>query len=188
MKPYHLLVPIDGSSFSRRCLEQIQRFFAPDSCRVTLLQVDELPATVLATPLPFSRYTSTVAGFETYRNAESTTHPIYAYQIEQSRQAELEFEMQPLAQELRAAGYKVSIAVRFGDPALEIVAAVAALEIDIIVMATHGRTGLSRLVLGSVAAHVVEAVSVPVMLTHPTREMLHEITARTADVELEVHA
>ena len=188
MRPYRVLAPIDGSPFSSRCLAHIQRFFDPDMCSVVLLRVAELPSAVLATPLPYSSYHTPVATFDTYRNAESTTHPIYAHQIEQSRRAELELELQPLAHQLQAAGYRVTSLVRFGDPAAEIVEAVHALDADVVVMATHGRHGLSRLVLGSVAAHVVEAVAVPVLLTHPMRETLQELAPEEELEALEVHA
>lgn len=41
-----------------------------------------------------------------------------------------------------------------------------ALDADLIVMATHGRTGLAHFVLGSVAERVVHAADVPVLLIH----------------------
>src|SRR5262249_7345095 len=40
---------------------------------------------------------------------------------------------------------------------------------DLIVMATHGRTGLSHLLLGSVAERVVRAATCPVLTLHPGR-------------------
>lgn len=43
-------------------------------------------------------------------------------------------------------------------------------EIDLIVMSTHGRTGLSRLLFGSVARAVMECVEVPVLLIQPEKE------------------
>ncbi|GHF61290.1 nucleotide-binding universal stress UspA family protein [Deinococcus metalli] len=42
----------------------------------------------------------------------------------------------------------------------------AALDADLIVMATHGRTGLAHLILGSVAERVVHGAGVPVLLVH----------------------
>lgn len=42
--------------------------------------------------------------------------------------------------------------------------------IDLIVMSTHGRTGLSRLLFGSVAREVMECVDVPVLLIRPDKE------------------
>ena len=50
-----------------------------------------------------------------------------------------------------------------GDPAVEIIVAAAEHRADLIVMATHGRTGLSRFFLGSVAERVVRESTVPVL-------------------------
>jgi nucleotide-binding universal stress UspA family protein len=62
---------------------------------------------------------------------------------------------------------KVNIDVRVGDPASGI--AMAAIEgaADLIVMATHGRTGLKRALLGSVARTVLRTSPTPVVLVHP---------------------
>ena len=62
----------------------------------------------------------------------------------------------------------VSIAkVLPGDPAEEIVKYVDAEGIDLVIMGTHGRKGLDRILFGSVAAHVVTRSSVPVMTVNP---------------------
>lgn len=53
--------------------------------------------------------------------------------------------------------------VRRGDPAVEIVKFADENRVDMIVMTTHGRTGLSRLLMGSVAEHVVRKASCPVL-------------------------
>jgi nucleotide-binding universal stress UspA family protein len=55
------------------------------------------------------------------------------------------------------------VEVMTGDPAVEIMVAAAEHRADSIVMATHGRTGLSRLFLGSVAERVVRESTVPVL-------------------------
>lgn len=50
-----------------------------------------------------------------------------------------------------------------GNPAREILGAVASTKCDLIVMGTHGRTGLRRLLMGSVAEQVVRRASCPVL-------------------------
>jgi nucleotide-binding universal stress UspA family protein len=50
-----------------------------------------------------------------------------------------------------------------GDPATEILRIAQAIQADLIVMGTHGRTGLRRLLLGSVAEQVVRRASCPVV-------------------------
>jgi nucleotide-binding universal stress UspA family protein len=57
-----------------------------------------------------------------------------------------------------------------GDPAEEIVRYIDAEGIDLVVMSTHGRKGLDRVLFGSVANHVVTNSSVPVMTVNPYRK------------------
>jgi len=59
------------------------------------------------------------------------------------------------------------IVTRSGDPAEEIVQAVSALGVDLVVMATHGRTGLTHLFMGSVAERVVRESPEPVLTIRP---------------------
>ena len=60
------------------------------------------------------------------------------------------------------------IEICVGDAAEEILAAAKRYDADLVVMATHGRRGVSRLLLGSVAARVVSAATIPVLLVrHP---------------------
>jgi nucleotide-binding universal stress UspA family protein len=59
------------------------------------------------------------------------------------------------ATRLRAAGLDVTWKVVQGDPAHEILQAAGEVDADMIVMGTHGRTGLTRLLLGSVARNVI---------------------------------
>jgi|SRR5208282_2374448 len=59
------------------------------------------------------------------------------------------------------------VAIMLGDPGVEVVQAAKRLRSDLIVMATHGRKGLRRLVLGSVAEHVVREAPCPVLTVKP---------------------
>lgn len=54
----------------------------------------------------------------------------------------------------------------FGQPAKEIVAYAAEHDVDAVVMGSHGRRGLDRMLLGSVAERVVRRASVPVTVVH----------------------
>jgi nucleotide-binding universal stress UspA family protein len=69
-----------------------------------------------------------------------------------------------IAAGLAAEGVPADPAVRAGDPAHEIVAEAADRGADLIAMATHGRSGLTRAFLGSVAERVVATSPVPVLL------------------------
>jgi nucleotide-binding universal stress UspA family protein len=59
--------------------------------------------------------------------------------------------------------------VRLGDPASGIAMAALDTQADLIVMATHGRTGVQRAMLGSVAGTVLRTACTPVVLIHPSR-------------------
>lgn len=61
----------------------------------------------------------------------------------------------------------VETSVRQGEPAEEIAAAAREYSAAAVVMATHGRTGLVRSILGSVAGGVLHRSEVPVVLVHP---------------------
>jgi nucleotide-binding universal stress UspA family protein len=54
--------------------------------------------------------------------------------------------------------------VWYGPAAAAIVEAAAAQKADMIVMCTHGRTGLGRLVLGSVAESVLRGTTIPILI------------------------
>jgi universal stress protein A len=57
----------------------------------------------------------------------------------------------------------VATAVRWGEPVEEIVVYAREQAIDLIVVATHGRTGLSHVLLGSVAERIVREAPCPVL-------------------------
>jgi len=72
--------------------------------------------------------------------------------------------LEHLAQPLRDAGQNVEVLAREGPAAPVLLEMIAEHKIDLVVMATHGRTGIGRWVLGSVAAAVAEQSPVPVLL------------------------
>jgi nucleotide-binding universal stress UspA family protein len=57
--------------------------------------------------------------------------------------------------------------VRIGSPAAEVVAAAKDLHADLVCIGTHGRGGLSRVILGSVAEEVVRHAPCPVLTVRP---------------------
>jgi nucleotide-binding universal stress UspA family protein len=71
------------------------------------------------------------------------------------------------AELFKRGGTRYQIAVRFGDPAAEIVRYAEEEKVDLIMMATHGHTGLARIVSGSVVSRVVESGVCPIVLVRP---------------------
>lgn len=52
----------------------------------------------------------------------------------------------------------------FGDPRKDIITITRRMNADVVVIGTHGKKGLEKLILGSVAESILKAVDVPVML------------------------
>jgi universal stress protein A len=65
-------------------------------------------------------------------------------------------------------GEIIELCVDFGNPGEEILDQASVHKADLIVMGTHGRTGLGRLLLGSVAEHVLRRANCPVLLIKGT--------------------
>ena len=79
----------------------------------------------------------------------------------------------------------VKRAVRHGDPSHEIVDYAREKKMDLIVMATHGRTGLSHVLMGSVAEKVVRHSPIPVLTVKP--EALQVSRLSQEDIEEQLH-
>lgn len=88
--------------------------------------------------------------------------------------------VETMAKALQDQGVKVDAKVRYGDPVDEILDRVTRGHIDLVALATHGRTGLTRLVLGGVAQRVLRSTSVPVLLVRALAEV--ELEHRPRDV------
>ena len=101
-------------------------------------------------------------GFPVERSPELL--PIYADAAKASRREHDELARDMTAQ-LQSAGLTAEADRLDGDAATELVAAAKAWRADLIVMGTHGRTGLARLILGSVARNVLHHAPCSVLIT-----------------------
>lgn len=173
MKKHKALIPLDGSTFSRQILPHVRRTLGPDEYELILFRVappPEVMGSVPPQPVIVDGLLMQTQVYASERDAELARHPIYASQVWDSFQTALEEELWPDARMLREAGYKVSTVAHFGDPAPEIVALAEKEAIDLVAMATHGRSGLGRLVLGSVAEYVLRHLSIPILLIRPSED------------------
>jgi len=75
--------------------------------------------------------------------------------------------------------------ILYGEPYKEIVQYSQEHEIDLIVIATHGRTGLAHILMGSVAEKIVRLSSVPVLAVKPLE--FRERILKKEDVEEDLH-
>ncbi|HRW04732.1 MAG TPA: universal stress protein [Caldilineaceae bacterium] len=144
-----VLIPVDRSPFSLSIVPHVKRFLDPKTSALTLLHVAEEP-----TPAELRRM-----GVEEY-----TT------QLQRLRgqfQAQVAEELQPLTDELQAAGFAVTVAVSFGEPITQIEHYIGTHEIDLLAMSTHGRSGFGRVLFGSVAQELLQQLSLPILLLRP---------------------
>jgi len=77
-------------------------------------------------------------------------------------------ELNKLAKPLKEEGMDVQVEVKIGKSWQQIVNTAKANSVDLIVIGTHGRTGLSHVLLGSIAEKVVRRASCPVMTIRST--------------------
>jgi nucleotide-binding universal stress UspA family protein len=92
-----------------------------------------------------------------------------AERLKEAERSAVEHHLDEAATQLRAAGIKnVSTRIGEGKPGVEIVELATQESCDVIVMSTHGRTGVKRAMLGSVADYVVHNVeNASVLLVRP---------------------
>ena len=99
--------------------------------------------------------------------AYAETSANWVAEKEKQNQAEVENYLSQVADDLREKGMAVQTAVIWGRPADEILDYTKNSRADLIIMSTHGRSGLSRWVFGSVTERVLRHSAVPVLITPP---------------------
>jgi nucleotide-binding universal stress UspA family protein len=143
-----VMVPLDGSAFAEAALPAALAILGP---------AGELVLTSVAPP-PDHVELDERGRVRAYLDQQEDAIKWEAFDY--LRRVEVQLKQQ--RPELR-----VSLDVRIGDPAPGITMAAIDRDADLIVMATHGRTGIRRAVLGSVAGAVLSTGSVPVVLVSP---------------------
>jgi nucleotide-binding universal stress UspA family protein len=83
--------------------------------------------------------------------------------LEETTKQEAQTSMQKLVEKLRKYKVKVKSLLLKGSPHDQIVKAAKSRKADMIVIGTHGRTGLTKLFMGSVAGKVIATASCPVL-------------------------
>lgn len=172
-----LLVPLDGSAFARAVAPQVRKLFPADRTRLELLHVATPPLRddeLLWSPATLG------PGAALYRpglmGGDPAPHPLEEDEDERldDYRAALREEMQREVEDFEAHGYRASATVVFGEPEIEIARTAEERGVDAVAMATHARSGVGRLLLGSVGKGVLERVSVPVLL-FPATELGDEL-------------
>lgn len=142
-----ILLAIDGSKFSDAATHAVTAQAIPETTEVRVVHVVDIMEN------PFPAMTAFDAEIEHAPNVQR--NPAEAL-------------VEATAELLRAAGLKATTAVEWGDPKSKIIDAAAEWHADLIVVGSHGRTGLERFLIGSVSDAVaryapcsVEVVRIP---------------------------
>ncbi len=78
-----------------------------------------------------------------------------------------ETKMEEFVEEFFKSIFRPKTKILIGDIAEEIITYIKSEEIDLVIMGTHGRKGIDRIIFGSVADRVIKSATVPVMSVNP---------------------
>jgi nucleotide-binding universal stress UspA family protein len=164
MKIQKILVPVDYSEDSQRALQGGASLAEKYGAKLLLLHVipnavDEVYSggTELRSP--------TLSYYETMAPGVWAKHPIIIDRVDTAHT-----ELRDLADKHLKDATPVQIKVAVGKPIEEILHVAREEQVDLIVMGTHGRTGVRHLVLGSVAEAVSRQAPCPVLTVRLGRE------------------
>lgn len=141
----HILIPLDGSKLAETALPVALEVAQKFDSEITLLRVVLPPHVVSHTT--GAAYASLITGLREIAFEE----------------AEIYLKAQQDA--LRQQGYRIHSQIVDGEPVADIILdAAETLAVDLIVMCTHGRSGVSRWVFGSVADRILRQAAIPILL------------------------
>lgn len=143
----HILVGLDGSPLAESILAEVSVLAEGLNAQITLLHV-----------IPVSR------------NLQGGNVDRFLSPLIQQEETKVHEYLRQVAQRLIDAGLTVQDRVKIGDAASEILQTATEEKIDLIALATHGRSGLQRWVYGSVAEKVLHTTRTPLLLLRPTEE------------------
>jgi nucleotide-binding universal stress UspA family protein len=144
-----ILIPLDGSALAEQILEPALMLGGPAEAEYTLLHV--VQPRVLLRWGPF------------------TTPTDLDFEATQRRQSDAQHYLERIARPLRAAGKQVVLRVVAAEQVAPAILEEARQHgIDLIAIATHGRSNLGRLLLGSVADKVLRRTDIPLLVYRPT--------------------
>lgn len=148
-----ILVPLDGSELAERALSPATTLATPHSGKVILLSVTYLQHMFVEEPEGY--------GFLLPEDSLAQTRRELTAYLENLRRTRARPELNLLPRVLE------------GDVASCIVDTAASEDVDLIVMSTHGRSGFSRWMLGSVTERVLRQAPCPVLVIRETKPFQH---------------
>jgi nucleotide-binding universal stress UspA family protein len=141
-----IVVPLDGSELAEGVLPHVAEVIRDRGSHVYLLTV----ASVARGTAPALTDLLSSSG-NTHEERQRVEQEVTAY-------------LREVADELEPVAAEVQVGVRFGRPAEEILTFAGEVKADLIAMSTHGRSGISRWVFGSVTDRVLHGALCPLLL------------------------
>lgn len=149
----NFLVPVDFSEHSKKTIENATELAALTGACINILHVLQIP------DYPAAFYQGLYVEHEMVkRHVDMATREVNA-------------QLSALTQQILAKGLDAKPVFRLGNPYEEIVNAAKELAADLIVIGSHGRTGLGRFLLGSTAERVVQYAPCPVLVVKNTSDV-----------------
>jgi nucleotide-binding universal stress UspA family protein len=157
-----ILVSLDGSLEAEAVLPKVEQFLAMCPGRVILLSVVpevDIEAAAQAIKPDVEHHASELPGevYEMIRTSNETTIRPY---------------LEAVGKRLEATGADVEIVISYSSPSDAILFFAKAYKVDLIAMATHGRSGLNRLLHGSVTENVLHRAPSPMLVVRTPAEAL----------------
>lgn len=153
-----ILVPLDGSRFGSRALKYAKEIAKHFNSEMILLQVVKP-----AIPVPVT--SGLTQGSESPVTAEIAIEAARAEDKKNTTRAKQYLSRQ--TRDLKSQNIEVSYKMIPGEPADSIMAFARKQKIDLIVMSSHGKGGLKRAIMGSVADVVIREAGKPVLVVRP---------------------
>jgi universal stress protein A len=143
------LLPVDFSEHSKKTIQYARQLAALTNASIRLLHVFQIP------DYPAAFYHGLYLVHEAVRIHVETA----------KREATAQLSL--IAEQMRAKGLQAEPILRHGNPYEEIVNAAKEIGVDLIVIGSHGYTGLGRLLLGSTADRFLQYAPCPVLVVKP---------------------
>lgn len=160
----HILVPVDESELSERAIDYAKKIVDPKG-KITLVMVVDPPgATTGLTPGPYP-----VPAMD-YGRLDYDNIPLNMLE-------HADAYLDKLILDIKRDVIRSEVHSCFGAPAEAIIETAEDLKVDAIVMTTHGRSGISRWIFGSVTQKVLSAAPCPVFVIPPSKKELKKAQA-----------
>ena len=156
-----VLVCLDGSELAEQILPYVTEEALRFRSKVVLVRVATIPIIV---PIPGAGMEAAAPAYQ--ETASFTTELVVEQQIERGEK-EARVYLERMGRTLEEKGLDVEWVVQQGTPGEAIVKYAGENMVTLIAITTHGRSGLGRVIFGSVADFVVRESGLPVLLVRP---------------------